>query len=350
VEIVIVGAGFAGVATAYHLARRGARGILVLDKEVAAGMQASGRNAGLLRQSAEDPEIAALLRRGARAARRLLRDVPGSLLSTGSLILGRGVARLAAGPRAKVLDAGDVVPGLSGRALFDPDDAVVDPQALLGAFVEGARGRGVAFAFGERLAAVRAPRGRIEGVETTRRRIAATKLVVAAGAWSGEVASLAGSRGIAIEPRRRHLFRGAIDRSEGGSWPFVWNEEKGVYFRPEGEGMLLSPCDAEPHPPGEPEVDPARREELARKVADAFGALGEWRLGPGWACLRTFARDERFVIGPDPDVRGLFWVAALGGHGMTSAYAVGRLAAEVILGRRAPGPFDPRRLVSSYGA
>jgi D-arginine dehydrogenase len=107
--------------------------------------------------------------------------------------------------------------------------------------------------------------------------------------------------------------------------------------------MLLSPCDAEPHRPAEPEVDPLRKDELARKVADAFGVLGEWRLGPGWACLRTFAKDERFVIGPDPHVRGLYWVAALGGHGMTSAWAVGRLAAQVILGRRSPGPFDPSR-------
>lgn len=342
-ETVIVGAGFAGVSTAYHLARRGARGVLVLDKEAAAGMQASGRNAGLLRQSSDDPEIAALLQRGARAARRALLDVPGSIQRTGSLILGGGIERLTRGPRARMLDASEVVRGLHGKALYDPDDSVVDPQAFLGVFLEGARGRGVTFGFGESVTAVRTVRGRIEGVETTRRKIAAKTLVVAAGAWAGEVAALAGSNGIAIEPRRRHLFRGGIGRPEGKSWPFVWNEEKGVYFRPEGDGMLLSPCDAEPHPAAEPEIDPARRDELARKVADVFGALGEWRLGPGWACLRTFAKDERFVIGPDPRVAGLFWVGALGGHGMTSAWAVGRLAAQVILGRRAPGPFDPRR-------
>jgi D-arginine dehydrogenase len=343
-EIVIVGAGFAGVATAYHLARRGVRGILVLEKDPAAGQQASGRNAGLLRQSSSDPEIAALLRRGARAARRLLRGVPGSIRTTGSLILGSGVARLQAGPRAEILDASRIVPGLAGQALFDPEDAVVDPQALLSALLEGARARGVGFAFGERVTGVRVAAGRVEAVETTKRKIATKRLVIAAGAWAGEVAALAGSRSIGVEPRRRHLFRGGVDRPEGRSWPFVWNEERGVYFRPEGDGMLLSPCDAEPHAAAEPEVDPQRREELARKVDEVFGSLGEWRIGPGWACLRTFAEDERFLIGPDPRVRGLFWVGALGGHGMTTAWAVGRLAAQVILGRRAPGAFDPRRL------
>jgi len=220
---------------------------------------------------------------------------------------------------------------------------VIDPQALLSAFVESARARGVTFAFREQLTAVRASGARVESVETTKRRIAVVRLVVAAGAWAGEVAALAGSSGIAIEPRRRHLFRGSVDREEGKSWPFVWNEERGVYFRPEGDGMLLSPCDTEPHPACDPEVDPARRDELARKMEETFGTLGEWRLGRGWACLRTFARDERFVIGADPRVRGLFWVAALGGHGVTSSWAVGRLAAQAILGRRAAGAFDPRR-------
>ena len=81
-------------------------------------MQASGRNAGLLRQSSDDPEIAALLQRGARAARRALREVPGSIRRTGSLILGRGIGRLAAGPNARVVDASEVVRGLEGSALY----------------------------------------------------------------------------------------------------------------------------------------------------------------------------------------------------------------------------------------
>jgi D-arginine dehydrogenase len=74
-----------------------------------------------------------------------------------------------------------------------------------------------------------------------------------------------------------------------------------------------------------------------------FGDLGEWRIGTGWACLRTFAPDDRFLIGPDPRSAGLFWVAALGGHGVTASWAVGRLAARTLLGRAKPGPFDPRR-------
>ena len=336
--LVIVGAGFAGVATAYHLARRGVSGIAVVEREAGPGLHASGRNAGLLRQSSHDDALVPLLRRGARAARRALRRVPGALQPSGSLILGESIHRMQGGPRARIRDAAPFVPGLAGDALHDPEDALVDPIALLGRFLDAARARGVRFLFEEELVKVSGAR-----VETTKRTLDAERLVVAGGAWSAEVAALAGSRAVHLEARRRHLFRGSVGGRERASWPFVWHETEGIYFRPESGGVLLSPCDAEPHPARSPEVDPRCQDLVARKLAAVFPDVGDWRVGPGWACLRTFARDERFVIGPDPQVPRLFWVAGLGGHGVTAAWAVGRLAAQVLLERADPGPFDPRR-------
>ena len=58
-------------------------------------------------------------------------------------------------------------------------------------------------------------------------------------------------------------------------------------------------------------------------------------------------RDGRFVIGPDPDLGGLFWVAGLGGHGMTTSAGVGELAARGLVEGALPSPyreaFDPGR-------
>jgi glycine/D-amino acid oxidase-like deaminating enzyme len=336
-RIVIIGAGFAGIATAYHLARRGMRDVLVLEREEGPGMHASGRNAGLLRQSSSDAPTARLLRQGARVARRIAAGIPGALQESGSLILGDAVDRLRAGPRARVVEAGSVVPGLEGRALFDPEDALIDPQALLGVYLARARRRGVEFAFLEGVESLRRRGGRVTGVVTRVRELAADRVVVAAGAWAAEV----GKTTVTLESRRRHLFRGT--RSGPGGGPFVWHESEGVYFRPEGNGFILSPCDTEPHPAAAPEVDEEQYAILAERVERTFGRLGEWRIGAGWACLRTFAPDERFLIGPDPEAEGLFWVAGLGGHGVTASWAVGRLAARVLLDGADPGPFDPRR-------
>jgi D-arginine dehydrogenase len=49
--------------------------------------------------------------------------------------------------------------------------------------------------------------------------------------------------------------------------------------------------------------------------------------------MRTVTEDDLPVVGPDPDVGGLFWVAALGGHGMSISAGIGRFAAELLLGR-----------------
>lgn len=336
-DFVLIGSGFAGLATAYHLARRARIRILVVERETVPGAHASGRNAGLLRQSCDDPVLFPLLRDGLRAARRVLHRIPGAMKSQGSLIVGSGSARLAHGPRARMVNASSVVAGLKGRGLYDPEDGIIDPQALLLALQEGARRRGVEFSYGEEVLEIARAGGAVQGVRTSRRFVQAANVVIAAGAWS----ALLGD--VPLVAKRRHLFRGRLAGADVARWPFVWNESEGVYFRPEGSELLLSPCDVEPHPPRAPEVDPAQKDALARKVERAFGMLGEWSIGAGWACLRTFAADSRFVIGPDGKTRGLWWVAGLGGHGMTAAWAVGRHAAEVMLGRRQAGPFDPRR-------
>ena len=342
--ILIVGGGFAGIATAFHLARRGVENLVVLEREQGPGFHASGRNAGLLRQSSADPALAPLLHAGSRFARRALARRPGGLIGAGSLILGEHSDQLHAGPDAAMRPAAELLDGLTGRGLYDPSDAIIDPHTLLQIYESEARAKGVEFAYGEQLLDIEAEKGRIRAVRTNRTtHRPASDLIVAAGAWACEVAALAGSDLFEPQILRRHIFHATLADRDTTNWPFVWDDDRGVYFLPEGPGLLASPCDVDPHPPGDPVFDPAKRELLAARLAEKFAGLGDWRLGPGWACLRIFAPDNRFVIGRDPKIEGLFWVAALGGHGVTSSWAVGRLAAEVYLGRKSPGAFDPAR-------
>ncbi|MEE9143684.1 MAG: FAD-dependent oxidoreductase, partial [Candidatus Binatia bacterium] len=67
-----------------------------------------------------------------------------------------------------------------------------------------------------------------------------------------------------------------------------------------------------------------------------------------WAGIRTLSSDGRFLIGWDPQVRGFFWVAGLGGHGVTTSSSVGSLAASLILDANEKGrgeEFSPERFV-----
>ena len=75
VDVAIIGGGFAGMSTAWALARAGVRDTIVLERETELGRYASGRSAGLGRQLAEDNETTQLTVRGAE----LMRAMPGDL-------------------------------------------------------------------------------------------------------------------------------------------------------------------------------------------------------------------------------------------------------------------------------
>jgi D-arginine dehydrogenase len=350
-DVVIIGAGFAGAATAYQLTTRGVRNILVLEREAVAGVHASGRNAALAFQVLSDAAEARLAVEGAR----FIAEPPQGftavplLRRTGSLLVAdaAGVVRLRQSEQAAtalgldcqvigVADAIQRVPGLArapfAAAFWNPHDGVVDIHELLQGYLRAARRAGARIEYRCPLTAVRVSGGHVTAVETARGTVETRCLVNAAGAWAGEVSELAGIGARTVAPRRRHLFQTVADFPVARNWPFVWHNDLDVYFRPEGDGLLMSPCDATPHPPCEPVVDSAAAPLLAEKIARAFPALAAVRIASSWCCLRTFVHDERFVIGRDPDVDGLVWVGALGGHGMTTSPAVGRLGAAAAVG------------------
>src|SRR5438552_190490 len=89
-EVVIVGAGVAGAATAYHLTRAGVRDVVLLEREAAPGAHASGKNAGLIRRVTEDDRwLYHLAQEGADALASPPPDLaPGPLMRvTGSVLL-----------------------------------------------------------------------------------------------------------------------------------------------------------------------------------------------------------------------------------------------------------------------
>ena len=362
--IVIIGAGYAGAATARALARAGAgRQVTILEGEPAPGRHASGRNAGLIASILElDPDMLAMAVRGARLLRESFGyTMCGSVLLVASEAEGDRVAAIASrhGVPTRSMRAADLerrIPWIAGSAcryaVLFPEDGKLDPAALVARMLEEARGGGVTVVTGAHATALRLRGGRIAGVETTAGFFEASLVVNAAGAWAGGVAALPdGGRlsDLGIAAFRRHLFYAPISGPFDASCPWVWDLDHSVYFRVDPGGLTLSACDETPHPPGLPEIDPGSADDLAGKLQVALPAAA--RLAPQAlrACLRTFVPDRKFVIGPDPRVDGFFWVAGLGGAGMTASAAVGDLAAAMLLGRDvdagARAAFDPARLI-----
>ena len=79
---------------------------------------------------------------------------------------------------------------------------------------------------------------------------------------------------------------------------------------------------------------PSVRALLVDRMEEAFPRFGRFTVRRAWAGLRTFAPDRRFVLGPDPRLKGFVWCAGLGGNGVSTAVAVGEALAGLVLDGR----------------
>ncbi len=361
---VIIGAGFAGAATAYHLARSGIREIVVVEQERVAGVHASGRNASMIRQIISEPSTASLAYEGAAFLRSIPAhwQVPVSFEQNGSLLLGGGETWKALSQDAEVArqrgieaelwtpqKAKEYVPVLKevnlDGAVWCPSDGVVDIHALLTGYIKEAMSLGAEFRYGSPIREITVKDQCVTGIVVGNQRIETENVVNAAGAWAGVIAQMAGAAKVPLRPLRRHLFVTPPLSWVDPRWPFVWDVSHDFYFRPDSGGLLLCPCDQDEMEPGIPPIDESKMESLADKVRQHYPDLSDVPIKTFWAGLRTFTPDGRFVVGWDHKCKGFFWLAGLGGHGVTTSAAVGALAAKLILnegGERAK-ELDPNR-------
>jgi len=346
-EILIIGGGIAGLSTAFHLAKAGQRGVMLLDREDLPGFYASGHNAGVGRQLTGRAEHTALTIEGCnRLAEAGLLDQRGGFLLGAEPGGTKALAQEAERFNLPVVEgAGTPLPGLKAVEHFKiPSDGFIDVDGVLAHCAEGARSGGAVLKFGCCVKAIRPSSDGFE-VETDQGVIQAERLVNAAGAWAQEVGHMAGGLNVSFRPLRRHLIWSNISYPQDQSW--AWWADRPLYIRSESGGLLLCACEEDdvvlPSRGQQPEKDDYILENLFSSMRELAPSLSDAPIARLWCGIRTFAPDRRFMIGTDPVNQRLFWVAGLGGHGMTSGLAVGNLAAEALLGKRNAGLLEPER-------
>jgi glycine/D-amino acid oxidase-like deaminating enzyme len=362
-RILIIGGGIAGLATAWFLARRGARDVVLLERERELASQATAQNAAILRTPMPDALTEGLARESARFLRQPppgfspvpLLDPCGMVIASTRAEGERGDwehrldARALSGTDGEPPDVERLTPARLAslaphfeapvrRAWLLPREGRIDNAALTYGFESGARRAGVRFESGQaaqKLLVAPARRDspqrpRVTGVRLADGRVLrADQTVIAAGAWAAELGRAAGSR-VALRPTRRHLVVSEVDARIDARWPVVWTDGDPFYARPESGGLMLCGCDEVDVDPDHLETLPEERERALEKTARYLPRFADLRAAHYWAGIRTLTHDDRFVIGRDGDVDGLAWVAGLGGHGMTCSAAIGRLAADLI--------------------
>jgi D-arginine dehydrogenase len=354
-SVAIVGGGIAGAAVAFALTRRGMRDIVILDREPIVGTHSTGRNAAILRTLIPDP----LLRSIASASARFYRNPPEGFCShpvldpVGIFLAARDEcvrdlsACLENGCEKNAPPQVDpamiyeriplLAPGLK-LSLYQQDEGVLDVHAILQSFLKYACREGADLRTSCEARRLMVRNGRVEGLETSSGVLAADRIVLAGGGWVAGLAAQAGYP-LPLVPYRRHLLITNLLPQVDRRWPVLWILGDEFYFRPESGGLLMCACDTVAVSPEQGEMtDPTEVERIAAKAACWLPALAEAGVARAWAGMRTFAPDHRFVVGPDSRLQGLYWAAALGGHGITCAPLVGELTADWVAGGKSNHP------------
>jgi len=352
-DYVIIGAGFAGLATAYYLLKKNAGTVCLIEKEPEPALAASGRNASMICQIVRDRTLSKLMLTSTKIIKEeWLKEFPSiQFRECGSLHIGREkdisglsdsslLAEGEFGISLERLNRGEALkrfPCLSKaifrEALYCPTDGIIDTKEMAKSLLGFVREKGALFIPSTKVAPERSREGSFVIHLLGDEKIESRVLINAAGAWAGEVAASLGAQDFPIKPLCRHIFvsnTNPLDENISG-WPIVWDIPNGIYFRPEGESLMLSPCDEVLVEPGPTFVDPKMKDLLEQKLVMFLPQILGTRFIRSWSGIRTFSPDRRFVIGWDDKVTNFYWVACLGGYGVTSAAAAGKLAAAMLL-------------------
>ncbi len=344
-SVVIIGGGVIGCSIAYHLARRGQRDVVVLERETVGSGTTSKAAGGIRAQFPTETEI-----RFSLESLRVLQNFteefgidPGFkqigylfLISEEENLRGfetRIALQRRLGVDVRIItpkDAQAMVPALRVddliAAVWGPQDGLAGPAEVTQGFAKRARELGARIVEGVEVTAIDVAGGKVRGVRTTQGDISAPIVINAAGPTAARVGRLAGVP-VAVFPRRRHIFF--------------------TEFRKEMEQVLLSPGDVEDiGQDQEVPMDWGKLDETVTKAVHRLPLLERAKIAGGWAGLRPLTPDDHAIIGPAPGVEGFFLAVGFCGHGFQHSPMTGRMVAEWIVDGKPSmdlSLFDPAR-------
>ncbi|HEY0557398.1 MAG TPA: FAD-binding oxidoreductase [Thermoanaerobaculia bacterium] len=355
-EVVVVGAGVMGASVAWHLAARGCRDVVVLDRAPAVGQGSTGKATGGFRTQFATPVN---IRISLLSREKLLRfpdeiGADSGYRPYGYLFLAADEAQMDAlrsiRPLQKELgvpveeigaeDAARLNPavrmdGIPGGS-FCAIDGFIRPLNILNGYVEAAKRLGVRFEFGTEVTgfvvAKRLP-GRITDVETTTGSIAARHVVNAGGAWAGGLGRLAGVE-IPVTPLRRQVAPTMPTSVLPEEMPMTIFLGDGFHLRVrDGRVLLLWPQPSTSTDPFDATFDESWLPGLLERAHVRIPCLRDVSMDREgcWAGLYEMSPDQHAILGLAPRLDNLWLINGSSGHGVMHSPALGQLVVEMIL-------------------
>jgi sarcosine oxidase subunit beta len=361
-DVVIVGGGSHGLATAYYLAKNhGVRDVAVLEQSYI-GSGAAGRNTTIIRSNYRTPEGAAFYGRSVELYEGLSADLDFNLMFSqhGHLTLAHseralGVMR----ERAEVnkllgIDSDVVFPDEIARlcpqldlgphqtwpilgALYHPPGGIIRHDAVVWGFARGADRGGVEIHQGTRVTGMEVSGDRVTAVETNRGRVEAGVVISATAGWSTLVCELAGVR----LPITTHILQAFVTEPVK---PFldvvIVSAQMHVYVSQTDRGEFLIGAEIEPYTTYASIGTFPFLEYSARHSLELFPQLERLRVLRSWTGLCDLSPDYSPILGRT-ELANFHVSAGWGTYGFKAAPAVGWTLAELAATGRMPELIAP---------
>ena len=349
-----MGGGVVGASVAYHLAKRGVRGVVVLDRGAGPGSGSTSRATGGFRAQFTT-RVNVGLSILSREKLLAFRDETGvdagydpygylwiasNERSMQSLREALAVQRASGLSEAKEIDADAVIrlnpavprDGIVG-ATWCPTDGFIRPMQILRGYLEAAERLGASVEWGVNVDEILVTRtGRAYAAKTSAGDIEFDAVVNAAGAWAG-VLSCGKRNGVPVVPLKRHVALSAPTEILPDNMPMTVFVEDGFHLRVrDGRVMIIKPT---PVPDGDPfdmTVDDSCiesfRAEAAMRVPRLVGL--DIDRAACYAGLYEMSPDNHAILGVAPWCENLFLANGSSGHGVMHSPALGQLLSEII--------------------
>ena len=381
-DAVIIGGGILGASTLYYLAKMGLRNTILLEKgNLACG--SSGDSAAMVRQHYSNEVSIRLVKESLRFFQNFADEFSeeGVFKQTGWIFLCPPDAKdsfdlnmdrlVRLGVRTNEIsldDAKELISGLNtdeiGSIAFEPDSGYADPKRTIGALVSRSEHMGAVVHTQTPATGLIIRNGRMCGVSTPEGNISTPIVINTAGPWAYQVGLWAGlelpltisrEQDIVIEPPEDSPTLDLV----------VSNMVDRTYFRPIGERSILAgvghPKENEPADPNNYNREASKEfiSDIVSRIEHRFPSLRGSKVTSSWAGLYTITPDWNTMVGPTPEIEGLFLGVGGSGHSFKLGPAIGMCLADLILqgssSRIDISPLSPDRfskgvpLRSTYG-
>ena len=344
-KIVIIGGGVMGLALAYNLSLRGEKDVVVLERGyLCAG--ASGRNGGgvrmqwgtaaniqlarrsieLMKQFASDLGINIWLRQGGYLFLAKSEDVAKRLERNAALHNKHGVSTRIITPDA----AKDIVPGLTMKgvvtASYNPEDGVIFPWPFMWGYAQHCLKKGIKVETFTHVTGFDTSGGQVRKVKTDRGDIACDTVVLAAGAWSPEIAKLADIK-LPNEPHRHEIL--STEPLKPFLGPLVSVLDSGLYFSQSMRGEIVGGM-GDPKEPAGLNMGSTMRfvARFSQALTEQLPRVGHVKVLRQWAGCYDVTPDNNPVLGRTPGLDNMLQMSGFVGHGFMMAPAVAERMAQ----------------------